>query len=165
MYRLTCVAPVEYAKLMRQTEQSWSFRHIYRGLPWQCMRTTALLLPVFATFDALRQHTSWMTTLSGNFAVTALVVGSSYILCWPLETLKNLAQAGVPHAGASVQARIRHLGGVAGLMRGVGPGASVYVSVALRIAGAIGGGMRNAFGMIAMIFAQQWATKLGLREY
>ena len=30
--------------------------------------------------------------------------------------------------------------------------------------GAIGGGLRNAFGMIAMIYAQQWATRLGMRD-
>lgn len=29
--------------------------------------------------------------------------------------------------------------------------------------GAFGGGMRNAFGMIAMVQAQSWATAFGLR--
>ena len=32
------------------------------------------------------------------------------------------------------------------------------------LAGALGGGIRNAFGMVAMIYAQQYASALGLRD-
>ena len=63
-----------------------------------------------------------LNTLAGNFAVTFGVVGLSYAVSWPLETLKNLSQAGKPFAGACVMERIRFMGGPIGLFRGVTPG-------------------------------------------
>ena len=78
-------------------------------------------------------------------------VGISYAISWPLETMKNLAQTGLPYPGASIARRVEYMGGASGLLRGIYPGA-------------LGGGLRNAFGMIAMIHAQQWATALGLRN-
>lgn len=89
--------------------------------------------------------------MSGNFAVTAAASGAAYVACWPLETLKNLAQSGTPRAGASVAERVAFLGGPAGLMRGVGPGA-------------LAGALRNGIGMVAMVHTQRWATRLGLRD-
>lgn len=92
-----------------------------------------------------------LDTLYGNFAMTFILVGCSYVATWPLETLKNLAQTGIPYPNASVMERVRHMGGPAGLLRGVYPGA-------------LGGGLRNAFGMVAMIHAQRMVTVMGLRE-
>lgn len=69
---------------------------------------------------------------------------------FPQETLKNLAQTGTPFVGASVQQRVAFLGGYKGLLRGALP---------LTLCG----GLRNGSGMVAMIFAQGWATRLGLR--
>ena len=37
-------SPIEYAKVMGQTGQKWKIRDIYRGLHFQIMRTTALLI-------------------------------------------------------------------------------------------------------------------------
>ena len=73
-------------------------------------------------FDVLRRKTTLLSTLAGNFAVTFGVVGLSYACSWPLETLKNLAQAGKPFVGASVVERIRFMGGSVGLFRGMTPG-------------------------------------------
>ena len=41
----------------------------------------------------------------------------------------------------------------------------MYICTIIKIydTGATGGGLRNAFGMIAFIYAQQWATTLNLR--
>lgn len=144
-------APFEYAKVMGQTEQNWKVINIFRGLHWQILRTTVLLLPIFQTLDYLRRRTEVMKTLSGNFFVTFSVVGISYAISWPLETMKNLTQSGIPHANATFSERVKYMGGAGGLLRGVFPGA-------------LGGGLRNAFGMIAMIFAQQYASSLGLRK-
>jgi hypothetical protein len=144
-------APFEYAKLMGQTNEPVVLRNAFRGLHWQLLRTTLLLLPVFTTFDYLRRKTTILSTLAGNFVVTGGVVGLSYACSWPVETLKNLVQAGKPFAGASIGERVAFMGGPRGLFRGMSPGAT-------------GGGLRNACGIIAMIYAQQVATYMGLRD-
>eukprot|EP01038_Epipyxis_sp_PR26KG_P008439 gene8439-11416_t len=143
-------SPIEYAKVMGQTGKMWHINEIYRGFGFQILRTTALLIPIFTIVDIARQKTTLLTTFSGNFFVTAGASGLSYFICWPLETLKNLAQSGTPHPGATFAQRIEFLGGMRGLMRGIWPGT-------------IAGSLRNGCGMIAMVYAQSWATKLGLR--
>ena len=100
--------------------------------------------------DYLRRKTNVLKTLTGNAAVTFGVVGMAYASTWPLETMKNLAQSGLPRPGASVGERIKHMGGVTGMMRGIAPGAT-------------GGGIRNALGMVAFVYAQQMVTRLNLR--
>jgi hypothetical protein len=107
---------------MGQTSQKWEFNKIFRGLHWQMSRTTALLVPIFVALDYFRTETNILKTLWGNFIVTFGVVGLSYITCWPLETIKNLAQSGTPHPNATLAEKIRYLGGPIGLMRGVSPG-------------------------------------------
>eukprot|EP00602_Paraphysomonas_sp_CaronLab_P001538 CAMPEP_0185030948 /NCGR_PEP_ID=MMETSP1103-20130426/18116_1 /TAXON_ID=36769 /ORGANISM="Paraphysomonas bandaiensis, Strain Caron Lab Isolate" /LENGTH=197 /DNA_ID=CAMNT_0027566265 /DNA_START=267 /DNA_END=860 /DNA_ORIENTATION=- len=144
-------APFEYAKLMGQTEKKWVISHIYRGLHWQLLRTTTLLMPVYTLFDLTRRKSNIMQTLAGNMFVTFGVVGVSYLITWPLETLKNLAQTGIPRPRASVKERVRYMGGISGLMRGVSPGA-------------LSGGGRNAFGMVAMVYTQQFVTSMGWRD-
>ena len=144
-------SPVEYAKVMGQIKQQWVWRDMYRGVQWQMLRTVALLVPIFSTMDYARRKTTFMATLAGSFAVTAAASGAAYLLCWPLETMKNLAQTGIPHPGASVRERLAYLGGPAGVYRGVWPGCSA-------------GAIRNGCGMVAMVYAQKWATRLGLRE-
>ena len=136
---------------MGQTEKKWEVRTIFRGMHWQILRTSILLLPVFTTFDYIRTKTTLFNSIHGYFYVTFGVVGLSYIWSWPLETLKNLSQAGLPHPHATVSQRINYMGGGAGLMRGVLPGA-------------FGGGLRNAVGMVAMIYAHRLVTMVGLRD-
>lgn len=80
-----------------------------------------------------------------------LVCGASYALAWPLETLKNLAQAGRPTPGASVAERVASLGGWRGLYTGSAPGI-------------VCGGFRNGIAMLAMAKYHSLATFLGLRE-
>lgn len=118
--------PFEYAKLMGQTDQKIQMRYLFRGLHWQLARTTVLLLPIFSAFDVLRRKTTILSTLAGNFIVTFGVVGMSYACSWPLETLKNLAQAGKPFVGATVVDRISFMGGPLGLFRGMSPGQVLY---------------------------------------
>ena len=135
---------------MGQTQQKWQLKTVYRGLSMQLLRTTTLLLPIFTALDVARRKTNFLKTLTGNFVTTVVIVALSYAITWPFETLKNLVHSGTPRPGATHSERIAFLGGYKGLMRGVWPGA-------------IGGGMRNGFGMISMVYAQQWATQLGLR--
>ena len=61
----------------------------------------------------------------------------AYGIIWPLETLKNVAQAGVPQPTSSLSERIAHLGGIHGLYRCALPGI-------------FGGEFRYGMGMIAM---------------
>lgn len=95
-------SPFEYAKLMGQIEQKWELKTVFRGLHWQILRTTTLLLPVYVTFDYLRRKTNIMKSLVGNFCVTFGIVGLSYSLSWPIETLKNLFQSGLPYTGVHI---------------------------------------------------------------
>jgi hypothetical protein len=151
MFRGIVENPIEYAKLQGQTRKPWVFKDIYRGLSWQLLRTTALLLPIFTIVDNARRKTDFMKTTSGAFAVTCGASGFSYLAAWPLETLKNLAQTATPHAGASVSERVAYLGGPMGVYRGVWPGT-------------VCGGFRNGVAMASMVWAQRKATELGLRD-
>lgn len=64
--------------------------------------------------------------------------------------MKNLAQSGTPFPGAKFSDRIKYLGGYSGVYRGIWPGT-------------LCGALRNGCAMLAMVQAQAWATKLGLR--
>jgi hypothetical protein len=114
--------------------------------PWEYPQTLSLRTLLITTHPSTLQTTLW-----GNFIVVGGISYVAYVAIWPLETIKNLAQSGTPHPRATTAERIAYLGGVRGLMRGVGPGA-------------LAGGVRNGLGMIAMVYAQKWATILGLRD-
>jgi len=110
--------PIEYAKVMGQTKQKWILRDVYRGTHWQVLRTTTLLIPIFGSLDWFRRHTNVMNSFVGNFCVTAGAAAGAYLLCWPLETLKNLSQSGTPRPGASISECLAYLGGPLGIYRG-----------------------------------------------
>ena len=136
---------------MGQLGRPWVFSDIYRGMAMQTFRTTSMLCFIFVPYDVARRKTTWFKTLAGQCAVTTSVCALAYALCWPFETLKNLAQAGLPHPGASMAERIRLLGGLRGLYVGAGPGV-------------ICGGFRNGCAMLVMAKYNELATKHGLRD-
>ena len=75
----------------------------------------------------------------------AAVVG--FWLVWPFETLKNQVQAG---QGGSVADKVRRLGGLRGLYRGILPGSlSVF--------------LRNGAAMIVMAHVGRKMDEWGLR--
>lgn len=150
--RAVVESPFEYAKVMRQTDSAWALKDMYRGFGMQVARSTGMLLCIFGPYDVVRtKKPEWMSTLGRQWLTTTLVCGGSYAVIWPLETLKNMAQAGIPTVGAGVRAQIAHLGGPAGLYRGAAPGI-------------VGGGFRNGAAMFAMANWQRLATNLGLRD-
>jgi hypothetical protein len=53
-----------------------------------------LIAQIFGTIDMFRRKTEVLKSIPGNFAVTCGASAMAYIVCWPLETLKNLAQSG-----------------------------------------------------------------------
>ena len=170
-------SPIEYAKVMGQTGQKWQIKDIYRGFHLQIFRTCALLVPIFSTLDIFRRNTDVLSNFTGNFLVQAGASGAAYLMCWPLETLKNLSQSGMPmyegsiihtalcithvsvifiylgtpRPGATFRETLAYLGGPWGLFRGVWPGT-------------LCGALRNGCAMVMMVQAQGWATKLGLRQ-
>ena len=165
--------PIEYAKVMGQTGRSWVLADVYRGMSMQVLRTTAMLCFIFVPYDICRRYTTWFSTLSGQCIVVTSICAFSYAVCWPFETLKNLAQArhslvalpspicarapfffvqaGRPHPGATIVERVAFLGGVRGLYIGSGPGI-------------ICGGSRNGCAMLVMAKYHEMASSWGLRD-
>lgn len=145
-------APIEQAKVMRQTGRPWQWGSLYRGLGAQTLRTTAILTVIFVPYDYARRRTSLFESLAGQFCLVSGVCAFSYAAVWPLETLKNCAQAGLPTVGATLRERLKYLGGPAGLYRGAVPGV-------------LCGGIRNGCAVLAMNgIANPLATRLGLRD-
>mmetsp|Transcript_2400 Transcript_2400/g.6989 ORF Transcript_2400/g.6989 Transcript_2400/m.6989 type:complete len:197 (+) Transcript_2400:121-711(+) len=59
-------APFEYAKVMQQTDRAWQLSDVYRGLPMQTYRTSAMLILIFGPFDVIKQKTEWGRTIVGQ---------------------------------------------------------------------------------------------------
>lgn len=154
--RAIAESPIEYAKVKRQTGQSWEMKKVYQGFYVQFPRTLGMMTFIFCGVDSiarwegakgarkpLHQFLTW-----GGISMLA------FWAIWPLETLKNQVQAGteVPDvASPSLRQRVAHLGGPLGLYRGVLPGS---ISVFLR----------NGSAAVVMGVAQRAVTDLGLRS-
>ena len=149
--RVSVESPIEYCKVMGQTGRPWVLKDVYRGGTMQTARTCVMLSLIFVPYDVVRRKTDLFATFYGQFAVTMAVCSASYGLAWPLETLKNLSQAGLPRPESTLAQRIRYVGGFAGLYRGVLPGM-------------LCGGFRNGMAMVVMARSQRLATVLGLRD-
>ena len=162
--------PFEYAKCLSQVGRGADLRaaDMFRGLGAQLARTTGLLLLIFVPYDHIRRSTgllapapsadgappsagAWAAALCRQGLVTTTVCGLAYAGIWPIETLKNLAQAGLPRAGASLAERVAHLGGARGLYRGAAPGI-------------VSGGVRNGCAMMGAALCQRLATAYGFRD-
>eukprot|EP00967_Tisochrysis_lutea_P148039 scaffold282193_cov31-Tisochrysis_lutea.AAC.2 len=113
---------------------------------------TSAPIALAAFIQVARRKTSLFDSIAGQFVVVTGVCAFAYTLAWPLETLKNCAQAGLPKPGASLAERLHYLGGPRGLYRGAAPGI-------------LCGGLRNGCAMMAMNgIANPLITKLGLRQ-
>ena len=154
--RAVAEAPIEQAKVMRQTGKpvELELRKLYRGFVDQTGRTTVMLLCIFVPYDFVRRKTRLFTDygLAGQWAVVTATCAFGYAVGWPLETLKNLAQAGLPKPHASLRERLDYLGGPRHLFRGAAPGI-------------VCGGFRNGMAMLAMNgIANPIATWMGARK-
>lgn len=67
-------SPIEYAKVMGQTNQKWVVKDIYRGVEFQIVRTTALLLPIFSVIDMFRRKTKVLDSLVGKYTVYTVCI-------------------------------------------------------------------------------------------
>ena len=150
--RAAIEAPLEYAKVRRQTGlrvlQAESVAQVMRGGPRGVLRELQLfylngsfaltwarlwiaLGGFFVLVDHCDRHYPALGSLSlpvvGPFFKGAVCATFAWWLAWPLEVVKNQAQAGtVPADCRSLRQRLSwvlaHRGGVVGLFRGVGPG-------------------------------------------
>jgi solute carrier family 25 carnitine/acylcarnitine transporter 20/29 len=125
--------PIEYAKVKRQTGQTWHLREIYQGVHLQLPRTVGMLTSIFVLVDVARRKTDGeiLKHPLGSFTTWGTASMLGFWIVWPLETLKNQVQAATIIEGTTsptLAQRIRFLGGPLGLYRGILPGSiSVFV--------------------------------------
>uniref|UniRef100_A0A6V0GCZ8 Mitochondrial carrier protein n=1 Tax=Zooxanthella nutricula TaxID=1333877 RepID=A0A6V0GCZ8_9DINO len=153
--RAVVESPIEYAKVKRQTGQTWRFAEAYQGFYMQLPRTVGMMTFIFCSVDSLRRWTGGeaLKRPAYQFITWGGVSMLGFWFIWPLETLKNQVQAGTAVDGSaapSLRQRVAALGGPLGLYRGILPGSiSVF--------------MRNGTAAVVMSFAQKKITELGLR--
>jgi len=153
--RAVIESPIEYAKVKRQTGQTWHFNEVYQGFFMQLPRTVGMMTLIFCGVDSVRRWSDGeaLKRPHWQFLSWGSVSMLSFWAIWPLETLKNQVQAGTVIEGIpapTLRQRISHLGGPLGLYRGILPGSmSVF--------------LRNGTAAVVMTFAQRKLTELGLR--
>ena len=146
-------SPFEYAKVKRQTAQSWQLRQLYHGFGALYCRTTIMMTTFFMLVDSFRRHTNLMQMQGGNFVVASTSATTAWLIVWPFENLKNQIQAGTTGVGNTWSSRFGWMiksHGIAGLYRGITPGLLCVAT-------------RNGAAMMAMQFVHRTMTELGLR--
>lgn len=153
-FRALLECPFEYAKVRRQTGQSWVLSEVYKGFPNVYPRGVGIMGGYFIQIDSWRRHTNAMSTKLGQFIVSGMSAMFCYWVIWPFEVLKNLAQAGTANVGTTSMQRAQYIMrtyGPLGFYRGILPGSqSVF--------------LRNGASFVALTFANKQITKLGLRD-
>eukprot|EP01061_Rhynchopus_euleeides_P039852 TRINITY_DN6835_c1_g1_i1.p1 TRINITY_DN6835_c1_g1~~TRINITY_DN6835_c1_g1_i1.p1 ORF type:complete len:281 (+),score=101.86 TRINITY_DN6835_c1_g1_i1:274-1116(+) len=152
--RAVLESPIEYAKVRRQTGQTWEMRGVYNGFSLQWARTCPMMTIYFLNIDSLRRHTDLFKTQWGQFLASGGSAAFGFTCVWPLETLKNQVQANTKIEGIAnptLRQRVQSLGGFFGLYRGITPGLmSIFA--------------RNGVAMVVMQAAQKKLVDMGLRD-
>lgn len=139
--------PIEYAKVKGQTGQQWVLREIYQGALLQWARTGPMMTFWFCAMEAAKRQGLTVNPL-GAFLSSGGAALVGFWIVWPFETLKNQAQAGLK---GTIPERVRALGGVSGLYRGILPGSlSVF--------------LRNGAAMLVMRSANRKLAEWGLKD-
>lgn len=147
--------PLEYAKVRRQTQQSWQLRHVYRGLGVTWCRTVGLMTTYFIILDSLRRNNPdlFKIPVVGPFLISGTAATLGWWVVWPLEYMKSQVQ-GSYGKDMPVWKRMRLVlkerGGFFGLYRGIVPGT-------------IRSFLANGVSMIVMSTAQRMVSEWGLR--
>jgi hypothetical protein len=81
--------PFEYAKVKRQTGQTWVYGEIYRGMFPQFFRSTGMMTWYFCMVDTLRRKTNLWNSKLGQFLVSGGSAMTGFWIIWPFEILKN----------------------------------------------------------------------------
>ena len=95
--------PFEYAKVKRQTGQSWVLKDIYKGIQNLYPRTAFMMTTYFTFVDSMRRHTSLWDYNLGKFIISGGGAALGFMIVWPFEVLKNLAQAETAAAGSNTR--------------------------------------------------------------
>ena len=152
--RTVIECPFEYAKVKKQTRQSWNIFSVYRGIGALYLRTTGLMTTFLVLVDSFRRHTNLFDSMGGQFVVAATSGSIAWLCIWPFENLKNVIQAETKNVGNTWMEKFKWMiktNGIRGLYRGLLPGIMCVSS-------------RNGASMIAMVYTQKLISKLGLRE-
>jgi hypothetical protein len=81
--------PFEYAKVKRQTGQTWLLKDGYTGFGVSYIRTFGLMNCYFCILDSLRRHTNVFKYQIGQFFGSGTAAMMAFWVVWPFEVLKN----------------------------------------------------------------------------
>lgn len=148
--------PLEYAKVRRQTQQTWRIKDLYCGLGVTWCRTVGLMCTYFIIVDSMRRHYPevFASAVLGPFLVSGTAATLAWWIVWPLEYMKSQVQSNYGQqqpVWKRMQQVVRKNGGFLALYRGILPGT-------------IRSFLANGTSMIVMANAQRLVSKLGLRE-
>jgi solute carrier family 25 carnitine/acylcarnitine transporter 20/29 len=146
--------PIEYAKVKRQTGQTWEYHKAYKGFPTLLCRTTGMLTMALSIIDSLRRNTNWYQHWWGQFLVGGVSASVSWIIIWPIENVKNMIQAETKGVGTTPKEKIKWIinaHGVSGLYRGIVPGVT-------------GVFLRSGVSMYCMQLTNRKLTEYGFRK-
>ncbi|XP_033738175.1 mitochondrial ornithine transporter 1-like [Pecten maximus] len=148
--------PLEYAKVRRQTQQTWQLRKVYTGFGVTWARTIGLMTTYFMLVDSIRRHFPdlFKQPILGPFLTSGLAATAAWWIVWPLEYMKCQVQADYGNKMSVLQRMkliIRERGGFFALYRGIMPGT-------------IRSFLANGTSMIVMSYAQKKVSEMGLRD-
>ena len=146
--------PLEYAKIRRQTLQSWKVKDMYKGFGVTWSRSVGMLSTFFILYDSTKRFFPDMLSkpLLGPFLMGGVAATLAWWVVWPVEYMKSQVQAGY---GTTIPVYKRMMmivkqRGFFALYRGFIPGTM------RSFAG-------NGIGMIVLLTLQRKMTELGLR--
>jgi len=149
-------SPLEYAKIRRQTQQSWTFRGLYTGFGVTWARCLGLMTTYFILVDSGRRHfpDAFKQPIMGPFLTSGIAATLAWWLVWPLEYMKSQVQGAYGEKMSTLERMrlvVKERGGFLGLYRGILPGT-------------IRSFMSNGTSMIVMVYAQRKVSEWGLRD-
>ena len=147
--------PLEYAKVRRQTGQTWQLKSLYTGFGVTWTRTIGLMTTYFILLDSQRRNfpSLFSAPIIGPFLASGISATLAWWIVWPLEYMKSQVQS---QFGAKMSTMQRLKGvvnevGFFGLYRGLAPGS-------------IRSFLANGTAMVVMTAAQKKVTEWGLRD-
>lgn len=150
--------PLEYAKIKRQTGESWKIKNTFTGFKITLIRAQFLLPIYFICLDSFRRHfdSLFRSNVVGPFLASGCASVMAWWCVWPLELLKCQVQAGYLNEKhmtilQRIQFIVKERGGVLALYRGIAPGT-------------IRSFLANGAAMVVMSQAQKKVTDWGIRD-
>ena len=147
--------PLEYAKVRRQTGQSWKIRNVYTGFGVTWYRTMGLMTTYFILIDSQRRNfpNLFSAPIIGPFLASGVSATLAWWIVWPLEYIKSQVQSQFGQRMSTIQ-RLKlvvNQVGFFGLYRGLAPGS-------------IRSFLANGTAMVVMSAAQKKVSQWGLRD-